>query len=233
MKKSILILCLLVTKISFSQTIPVNSKLLTPETSAQLFTENVKTDLKITLPIAHVYEYNDKAGLHYLALMENQYSNVEAKPLYDKVVLVDAISANGVLKENWRITDFIKPEDVVTDPHYSMWIWTKYLHLSDLDGDKLADPIVVYGLRGIYNSGEGKIKIITISKGKKYAIRHQNSDMDWGRNTQVDKLFYTLPVKIQTKVKEVMTKITEDGNGIFPAGWEKNMKLKKLKFDEN
>jgi len=42
-----------------------------------------------------------------------------------------------------------------------------------------------------------------------------------------------LPIKIQTKVKETMTQITENGNGIFPAGWQKNMKLKKLKFDEN
>jgi len=88
-------------------------------------------------------------------------------------------------------------------------------------------------MRSQNNIDERKIKIITIYKGKKYVIRHQNSSMDWGRNTQVDKLFYTLPIKIQTKVKETMTQITENGNGIFPAGWQKNMKLKKLKFDEN
>jgi len=233
MKKFILILCLLVAKISFSQTIPANSQLVSDEMVAKLFTEKVKSDLGIDLPIYKVFEYNDKAGLHYLVLMENEYSKSEDKPLFDKIKLVDVLSSNGILKSNWTVTDFLKPEDVKNDPYFSIWTWTKYLQISDIDGDKIADPIIVYGMRSQNNIDEGKIKIITIYKGKKYIIRHQNSGMDWGRNTQVDKTFYSLPIKIQNKVKETMTKIAADGNGIFPYGWEKNMKLKKLKFDEN
>jgi len=233
MKKFILILCLLLAKISFSQTIPANSQLVSDEMIAKLFTEKVKTDLGIDIPIYKVIEYKDKAGLHYLTLMESEYSKNEDKPLFDKIKLVDAISTNGILKTNWTITDFLKPEDVKNDPYFSIWIWTKFLQINDIDGDGISDPIIVYGIRSQNNIDEGKIKIITIYKGKKYVIRHQNSSMDWGRNTQVDKLFYTLPIKIQTKVKETMTQITENGNGIFPAGWQKNMKLKKLKFDEN
>lgn len=34
-------------------------------------------------------------------------------------------------------------------------------------------------------------------------------------------------------VGELMHTIQDSGNTIFPAGWEDNMKMKKLYFDEN
>ena len=40
-----------------------------------------------------------------------------------------------------------------------------------------------------------------------------------------------MPEIIQNKVKETMTKIGKDRNGSFPYDWEKNMNLKKLKFN--
>jgi len=147
-----------VAKISFAQTIPANSQLVSDEMVAKLFTEKVKTDLGIDIPIYKVFEYNDKAGLHYLVLMENEYSKIEDKPLFDKIKLVDAISTNGILKSNWNVTDFLKPEDVKDDPYFSIWTWTKYLQITDIDGDGISDPIIVYGLRSSNNTDEGKIK---------------------------------------------------------------------------
>ena len=40
-----------------------------------------------------------------------------------------------------------------------------------------------------------------------------------------------MPEIIQNKVKETMTKIGKDRNGSFPYDGEKNMNIKKLKFD--
>ena len=40
-----------------------------------------------------------------------------------------------------------------------------------------------------------------------------------------------MPEIIHIKVKETMTKIGKNRNGSFSYDWEKNMNLKKLKFD--
>lgn len=232
MKIIITLIYLFFVKTTFTQTIPANSKLVDSISVATIFTDSVKATLGISIPIYKVFEYVEKTNLHYLVLMENEYSKVDEKPLYNKIKLVDVISNNGVLKFHWAISDTLRKENKMDYPELSVWIWTKYLQLTDIDGDEIVEPIVVYGTKGENGISDGRIKIIILYKSKKHAIRHQNSDQDAGRFTQVDKAFYTLPKKIQTTITQIMTQIANDGNGIFPYGWQNNMKLKKLKFDE-
>jgi 3-hydroxybutyryl-CoA dehydrogenase len=70
--------------------------------------------------------------------------------------------------------------------------------------------------KGFYNYGkedsvwmffyeDGTIKALErYYKGKKYAIRHQNSPMDFGRNTTVDKAYYQLPIVIRKQIQKKM-----------------------------
>ena len=105
--------------------------------------------------------------------------------------------------------------------------------MEDLDDDGIVDPIIVYGTNGMYGIEDGRLKILIYLNGTKHGIRHKNSGMDFGRNTTVDKSFYALNERIQLFAKSIMSAIEDNGNAIFPAGWEDNMKKQQLYFDEN
>jgi len=85
----------------------------------------------------------------------------------------------------------------------------------------------------MHGTDDGRLKILIYLNGTKHGIRHKNSGMDFARNTTVDKSFYALTPKIQLFVINLMNSIQDNGNVIFPAGWEENMQNKKLYFDEN
>ncbi|WP_258101693.1 M949_RS01915 family surface polysaccharide biosynthesis protein [Marinoscillum pacificum] len=199
----------------------------------QLVTEDLKAKLNINYSIYRAYEYQDKLGTHYLILTENQDAN-GLKPDYNDSIKAFCLSRNGSdLQLDWQLRDFIFAESETNPIEYSIWFWTKYLSLTDLDNDGIIDPVIIYGTSGMNGTDDGRIKILTYYKGEKRAIRHQNGVHDSERNTQVDKLFYQLPNSARTAVIEIMQRITSDQNGIFPYGWEANMKLGKLHFDEN
>ncbi len=192
------------------------------------YTPEILMKHSIDYPIYRVYEFNDLNGDHELVLTE--------KPSGEK--FIDSIKAfcfaihNSERTLEWQLTDFIiHPKDGQAET--SIWFWTKHLRLEDLDDNGIIDPIVVYGTSGKYGTENGRLKILIYLNGKKYGIRHQNSGMDFGRNTTVDKAFYSLSSEIQLFVHKLMQTIQNNGNVIFPAGWEENMKKQKLYFDEN
>lgn len=107
------------------------------------------------------------------------------------------------LKINWTITDFID------ETEKSIGFWTRYLSLTDIDNDGYIDPIIVYGTKSLYGEDfeEGRVKILIYYLGKKIAIRHQNSTIDDGRHTQIDKTFFNLPTKIKKRVYDIILSI--------------------------
>lgn len=217
----------------YSQTIPINSRLLSNNEISELFKESVKKELGIRFKLFKTFQYKDTLGIHYLVLTENEYIKEGKNTLNDSIKAIDVLSSNNKLTINWTINDFINSQKNKEPSDINIWFWTKYVQLLDLDKDGIIDPIIVYGTSSKNGTSEGRVKIITIYKNKKSVIRHQNSDMDFDRNTQVDQSFYLLPNQFQTKVKEIIVNITTDGNAIFPYGWQKNMLNKKLKFDES
>ena len=104
------------------------------------------------------------------------------------------------IKTNWTITDFID------ETEKSISFWTRYLSLTDIDNDGYIDPIIVYGTKSLYGEDfeEGRVKILVYYLGKKIAIRHQNSTIDDGRHTQIDKTFFYLPTKLKKKVYNII-----------------------------
>ncbi|WP_370277515.1 M949_RS01915 family surface polysaccharide biosynthesis protein [Flavobacterium sp. J27] len=234
MKRKILILLLItVTNFAFGQNLKTNSSQLTEQEIVSIFTESLKTKLKIDYSIYRIYKYEDNGGTHYLIMTENKTECDNGKECFDSI---KAFCFN--LKEEqyhleWKLKDFILPKGNEVSEEYSINFWTKYFELNDYDNDGFVDPIIVYGTYGMNGTDDGRIKIVVYHNGKKRAIRHQNGTLDFERNTKVDESYYELPIGIQKRVSQIMTSITENEHGIFPYGWQTAMKNKELNFDEN
>lgn len=222
----------LISLFSFGQQPILESKVLTDSIIQTVFTDATKKELGIRFPIFKAYEYTDKLGKHYLILTENGNEKEVKETKNDTIKAFNILSESNKLTIQWTINDFKLNRNEISE-ETSIWFWSKYIELNDIDGDGIIDPIIIYGTSGSNGTGDGRIKILTYYKNTKYAIRHQNGELDFQRNTKVDKAFYELPAKIQARVQEVMAKIYEDNNAIFPAGWQGAMKNKKLAFDEN
>jgi len=235
MKISILTLLLtLASTIIFGQSKIATSQLLSRQEVAKLFSDSLNQELQIAYPIFKVFKCKDNTGQFYIVLTE---SNDQISP--DNDTLNTSIKAFNFYQDNsgyikkWELYDY-KTKQVGSDEmENSIWFWSKYSEFTDIDHDNEIDPIIIYGTSGRNGTEDGRIKIFVYYKGQKYAIRHQNGALDFERNTQVNKAFYTLPLKIQNHVKQIMEKLTDDGHAIFPYGWQAAMKAQKSYFDEN
>lgn len=183
-----------------------------------LFTRRRKKELDINYKILDAYKYEDTEGEHYLAVSKQILSITKKKDtLYDKIKLIDLRYKDKQFKKR-----FITKDDIDEEWETSIWLWTAYSEIADLDGDGLTDLILVYGTIGQDMYVDGKVNILIYSK-KKTTIKHQNSDLYDGRNTKIKSSFYVLPTKIQNAVKEKMRLMAKNGHARFPANWEKEM----------
>ena len=197
----------------------------------KLFPAEVLQQIGVEFPIFRVYPFEDKDGKQYLILTEK----VTKGNIQDENSLKRSIKAFNVsfeedktVKIRWTITDYINENES------SIWFWTRYLRLKDLDNDGFVDPIVVYGTKSIYGEHfeEGRVKIITYHLGKKIVIRHQNSEMDDARHTQVDKSFYALPLSIKKKVYDIIDLLEDNGHSLFNSELKDQIK-NSLKIQKN
>ncbi len=195
----------------------------------QIFNDSVKNKFGIEFNIFRVYTYADTEGKFYIALTEKTDSiTKEDDSLHSKIRAIKFISGRNGLEKQWEINDFILEEN----HEFSIWFWTKYCQFNDIDSDGIIDPVLVYGSIGLNDFSDGRIKILLFYKGQKVAIRHQNSDMDFGRSTEIDSLFYTLDASIQKQIIAIIQQLIDNHLAIFPYGWQYAMKKQKLKFDE-
>ena len=188
--------------------------LLTEVEVRKLFPEEVLKQIGIQFPIFKVYSFEDKNGKQYLIFTEN----VVDDGAQEEISLKKSIKAFNVyfqeskdVKVRWTITDFIDENEK------SIWFWTRYLNLKDLDDDGFIDPIIVYGTKSIYGEDfeEGRVKILIYYLEKKIAIRHQNSELDDGRHTQIDQRFYCLPFEIKKKTYDIVVFLESNGHSLF------------------
>lgn len=199
----------------------------------QIFNDSIKNKFGINYNIFKVYKYADMTGKYYVVLTEktdsvtpdNDTLSLKIKAFYFKT------TANG-LEKQWEINDLTIKQTNGNSDETSIWFWSKYCEFKDLNNDGMIDPVLVYGTAGKNGTDDGRIKILIIYKGQKNVVRHQNGVLDSDRNTQVDETFYSLPSPIQNYVKSLMQKMVDNGQAIFPYGWQEAMSNKKLKFDE-
>ena len=98
---------------------------------------------------------------------------------------------------------------------YSIWFWTKYFSLTDLDNDGYIDPIIIYGIVGDEDFSYSTVKILTYYKGNKIAIRHYNGVLDDERKTQIDTSFHSLPKPIRQKIYNTIQFMEENNHSVF------------------
>lgn len=191
--------------------------LLTDKQVQTLFPHETLKEIGVTFPIRKVYAFQDKLGKQYLIISENNTNP-------DKATSIKAF--NVFLKEEtppqvlWTITD------AINDTEQAMWFYTRYISLTDLNNDGYIDPIVLYGTESQYGEPyeENRVKFIIYYLGKKTAIRHQNSSLDDGRHTQIDRSYYKLPSEVKKKIRSIVATLEEREHALFNTETIKELK---------
>jgi len=207
MKKILLFLFLINSILGFSQ--KVESYRLTKEQITQRELHEVSD-----FPIYKAFEYSDKGGVYELLLCENQKTIGKKDTLNTKIQAICTMTDHGGFREKWRINDLLE----ITEPkETNIWFWTKYCSTTDLDGDGYIDPVIIYGTRTEYDEIR-RVKIITVYKNKKYAIRAVESDLDYGRSFKKDANWNLLPQKIKTYVDQLVVKLRKEHDLLLKDG---------------
>lgn len=224
--------CLLASAALWAQPAKTTSTMFSARQTDSVLAAADKQALGIQWPVFRAWKYAGRSGTYFCVLTESRDTIIPGKDTANYNIKAVFLKQNGAAWERqWELNDQVITEN---NPEWTIWFWTKYCSFSDLDGDGLADPLIVYGASNDHHSyySDGRLKIIIYYKGQKIAIRHINSSMDYGRETQVDAAYYKLPAKIQSAVTAKMELMTKNGHCIFPYGWQKNMRLKKTFFSE-
>ncbi len=218
---------------AFGQNSSCSQAVLSQKETARIFTDSLKKQFNILYPISRVYKCTDKSGQFLIVLTESNDMITAKDTMHQHIQAINLSYNKNELIKKWEMNDAKNKETKDKEAEISIWFWTSYCVLQDIDKDSLIDPILVYGTKGANEYDDGRIKIIICYKGQKIALRHQNGVLDFERNTRVDKGFYSLPIKIQIKVRELMKKMTSQNRAVFPSGWERAMAKKELKISEN
>jgi len=159
-------------------------------------------------PVFRGWQYKDKAGFHYLLLMEKY---AQTKP---KDTITTNISAVCMMKESEKDPQLPvlrwKMKDLLEDDERSIWFFTKYIAPRDLDGDGYVDPLIIYGTSNNDNTEYHRIKMLVYYCYSKVAIRATTGTLDFERSTQYDAAFKTLPPSIQSYMKQLLQQISKD-----------------------
>lgn len=182
--------------------------LLTDKQVQTLFPHETLKEIGVTFPIRKVYAFQDKLGKQYLIISENNTNPDKATSIKAFNVLLKEKTPPQVL---WTITD------AINDTEKAMWFYTRYISLTDLNNDGFIDPIVLYGSESQYGEPyeENRLKFILYYLGKKTAIRHQNSTLDDGRHTQIDRSYYKLPLALKKKIRSIVATLEEREHALF------------------
>lgn len=187
---------------------PSGATLLTDKQVQTLFPQETLKEIGVTFPIRKVYAFQDKLGKQYLIISENNSNPDKATSIKAFNVLLKEETPPQIL---WTITD------AIDDTEKAMWFYTRYISLTDLNNDGYIDPIILYGTESQYGEPyeENRLKFILYYLGKKTAIRHQNSSLDDGRHTQIDRSYYKLPLALKKKIRSIVATLEEREHALF------------------
>ena len=191
--------------------------LLTDKQVQTLFPHETLKEIGVTFPIRKVYAFQDKLGKQYLIISENNSNPDKATSIKAFNVLLKEETPPQVL---WTIAD------AIDDTEQAIWFYTRYISLTDLNNDGYIDPIVLYGTESQYGElyEENRLKFIIYYLGKKTAIRHQNSSLDDGRHTQIDRSYYKLPLALKKKIRSIVATLEEREHALFNTETIKELK---------
>jgi hypothetical protein len=185
-------------------------------------TDSIFTGLEY--PVFRGWEYKDRAGLHYLLLME-KYSQVKPKDTITTNISAVCMSrytagptpaGPGTIKEQQVPTLRWRMRDALDDDERSIWFFTRYISPRDIDGDGYVDPLIIYGTSPKEEgSDHRRLKMLLYYRYSKVAIRAVTGTLDLERSTQYDPAFYRLPASIQSYMKQLLQQISKDQDFIL------------------
>lgn len=164
------------------------------------------------LPLYRAYEYGDEDGYHIVLLCEAPYTSHDKDTLHDRLEAIGLMHDHGGHLVKWRIRDLRERSEQEEDIRF----WTKYCRFKDLDGDGHVEPIIVYAS---YAQEEvRRLKILTVYRKQKYAVRAVECELDDCRTLQYDASFRQLPQAIQDSVESVMEHLRQEQGVLLKDG---------------
>lgn len=155
--------------------------------------------LKISMKPVKTFCYTDKSGSYQVYLTEKLDKFPGKAPLSTvleaQIVKIPA-TGNPVISTTVRETS--------TNSEAGGYFSSKLLELSDIDGDGLVDPIVVFRFcekdgNGGYDEDpfSGRMKTVIVHKGAKASVDAVTGTLDNERSTKGDAAYFALPAKVQ------------------------------------
>lgn len=194
-----LIICILASQWTYGQSA---SRMLSKHETDSIFTG-------LEYPVFRAWQYTDKGGFHYLLLME-KYAQTKSKD-----TISTNIAAVCMMKEQEQGKDLPvlrwKMKDQLDADEKSIWFWTKYVSLKDLDGDGYTDPLIIYGTSPkVEGDDHRRLKMLLYYRYSKVAVRAVTGTLDYERSLQYDAAFKTLPAAIQSYMKQLLQRISKE-----------------------
>lgn len=228
------IVCIIIICFSIETYADSQAEIVDDSSTSDLIRYLSKCSFNVRYPIFRIYAIsNSKSIKEYLILTEHKYDTT------NKSVLIDTIQAyyirlqNNTCKVIWTLKDFVIKNSANDVIESTIWFWSKYIRIQDIDKDGNVDFFVVYGTKGLNGFDDGRMKLLIYYKNKKVTIRHQNGVLDFERYTYIDSLFYNLPESIQVLSIAIIGSIIQNGHSTFPLGWKESLRNKKLLIEES
>lgn len=158
------------------------------------------------LPVFKRYCYTDKSGRYALLLGEKQDLPFPEERLSSAIqAALYKVGSDNALTRQWAIRDFAGAQAAGVN------FRTKLFEFTDIDGDGLVDPILVYrffdpdgGEHVDVDGFAGRIKIIAFHQGRKVAIHAVTGHFDGERKTTANSSYFALPKAVQQHLEKKM-----------------------------
>jgi hypothetical protein len=176
---------------------PVNAPFLRAET--------LKT-AGFEFPVFKRYCYTDKSGSYALLLGEKQDLPFPEEQLSSAIqAVLYRVGSDNALTKQWAIRDFAGEHAAGIN------FRTKLFEFTDIDGDGLVDPVLVYrffepedGEHINTDDFAGRIKIVAFHLGKKVTIHAITGQLDDERKTTANSNYFALPKAVQQHLVKKM-----------------------------
>jgi hypothetical protein len=180
-----------------------------------LHPDTLKT-AKVALPVRAHFCYRDRSGEYVVYLTESGDRRYGGETLSSKIgAYLFKVNSGPTLAPKGTVSDSA-PEGMA-----GLQWWPKSIELSDIDGDGLVDPILVYRFYASDNGKmlsdpfEGRLKIIAFHRDAKAAIRATTGDLDGQRSTTASAPYFKLPPVLQTHLVRKMDRMYHDDQFAF------------------
>jgi len=165
---------------------------------------------RVTMPVSAHFCYRDKSGDYVVYLTGSGDRRYDGAPLSSKIgAYLFKINPGPALEARGTVND--SAEAAMAGIQW----WTKLTELTDIDGDGLVDPILVYRF---YDSDDGQVaddpywgrlKIIAFHRDAKAAIRAVTGPLDGERSTTASAPYFKLPAVLRTHLVAKIRRLHE------------------------